>query len=115
VCAPEDELLEVLTEELDWYRDRTMLVQMIKEMARDALIDLIADSIRRRYGEQLRSILNEDVFKKYRSGKSRRLLLDGDDNALMKEAARRAIRREILVHLDLPESVDQLELPWSHG
>jgi hypothetical protein len=111
--SPEDNLLSVVTKELDWYRDKTMLRQTIKEVARDALVDLVADSIREKHLEYLQMILNEDVFKEFQSRESIRLLLKDNRDFLMKEAARRAIRREILRRLELPESVDQLDLPWS--
>ena len=106
------ELLGVVQDELSWYRDRTFLSQAIKEVARDALVDVVAESIRVHHADMLLSALRDDVFMAFKPEEGRKLLQRDDRHALLKEATHRAVRLEIKRRLEMPDSVDQLELPW---
>jgi hypothetical protein len=109
----ESELHDVMVEELAWYRDRAILAQAIKEVAREALLDIVADSIRMHHADEVRSILREDAFASFRADEYRKLLRREASRSLMKEATHRAVRLEIKRRLEMPDSVDQLELPWN--
>jgi predicted Zn-dependent peptidase len=111
--APEEELAAIVAKELDWYRGKTMLAQTIKEVAREAMVDVLAESVSEAHAELIRGVMREDLFRALQEKEGRRLLLEDNSHSLMKEAVHRAVRLEIHGRLDLPEPVDQLDLPWN--